>query len=430
MLIKNSIIVLFLKVFGIVMQFAAIFILTNNASEEIFGEYSFLNSILLVIGAFCLLGMNNSFLQFSGKLQAENNIGLLKILYKRNVIILTLVFLFIIGLYFVLAYTLEIKYFKDETIRGIYNLIVLILFPYSLTLLNFQVLRGINKLFLSELTSNIFRFGGLLILVIFLYYLDRFEFLLYGYLILFWLLSTITTLIILFHFLKLKIRINKNLKDLEFKKIISTSFPMSFSLISLLLMQSIDVFIIERYLDFEYIAYYSSAIKITTGIGLILTTINSVIAPDLSKLFFLKDYIGLKKLIQDSTMLNFYLTAPIVLTIYIFSEFLLSLFGSNYIEANSALKVMVVGQMLNAFCGSVGYYLNMTGREKVFLKIILLALLINLVLNLVLIPLYGINGAAWATSISLVFWNVFGVIYIYKKDRIGVFIFSNKFLKT
>lgn len=412
------------------MQFAAIFILTNNASEEIFGEYSFLNSILLVIGAFCLLGMNNSFLQFSGKLQAENNIGLLKILYKRNVIILTLVFLFIIGLYFVLAYTLEIKYFKDETIRGIYNLIVLILFPYSLTLLNFQVLRGINKLFLSELTSNIFRFGGLLILVIFLYYLDRFEFLLYGYLILFWLLSTITTLIILFHFLKLKIRINKNLKDLEFKKIISTSFPMSFSLISLLLMQSIDVFIIERYLDFEYIAYYSSAIKITTGIGLILTTINSVIAPDLSKLFFLKDYIGLKKLIQDSTMLNFYLTAPIVLTIYIFSEFLLSLFGSNYIEANSALKVMVVGQMLNAFCGSVGYYLNMTGREKVFLKIILLALLINLVLNLVLIPLYGINGAAWATSISLVFWNVFGVIYIYKKDRIGVFIFSNKFLKT
>lgn len=414
--------------FGVVLQFLAIFMLTNNAAEEIYGKFSFLNSILIVVGALCLLGMNNSFLQFSGKLQAENKFSFLKTLYRKNVVILAMVYLALVAVYILIAYVLDFTYFKDS-IKNIYNYIFLALLPYSLSILNFQVLRGINLLFMSEFSSNVFRYGGLFLLVFLLWYFQSFDLLIKCYVILFWVLSIITTTIIIFHLSKLELTKQINLDELSYKKIIRISFPMSFSLISLLIMQSFDVFIIERYLSFEYVAFYSSAIKITTGIGLILTTINSVIAPDLSKLFFSRRQEELKKLIEESTMLNFYLTVPLVFLVYIFSGDILNLFGPNYTQATLALKIMVVAQVLNAFCGSVGYYLNMTGKENAYLKMLLLALALNIVLNLLLIPKYGIEGAATATGLSLILWNFIGVIYIYKKDKIGVFIFSKKILR-
>jgi O-antigen/teichoic acid export membrane protein len=54
----------------------------------------------------------------------------------------------------------------------------------------------------------------------------------------------------------------------------------------------------------------------------------------------------------------------------------------------------------------------MTGKEKVFQNIILAATALNIALNAVLIPRYGINGAAVANMIALVFWNLSSVTYI------------------
>ena len=82
------------------------------------------------------------------------------------------------------------------------------------------------------------------------------------------------------------VKLKEASKKIRYLEIIKVSFPMSFSLITLLMMQSFDIFILEKYWSFEKVAYYGAAVKITTGIGLILTTINAVIAPDISKLYF------------------------------------------------------------------------------------------------------------------------------------------------
>ena len=76
------------------------------------------------------------------------------------------------------------------------------------------------------------------------------------------------------------------------------------------------------------------------------------------------------------------------------------------------MVILIVGQMMNAFAGSVGYLLNMTGGQKIMRNIAGIAALLNIVLNTLLIPSYGINGAAYASAISLASWNVLAVIYI------------------
>ena len=64
----------------------------------------------------------------------------------------------------------------------------------------------------------------------------------------------------------------------------------------------------------------------------------------------------------------------------------------------------------------------MTGKQKKLNNILISGLIVNVVLNLVLIPIYGIEGAAIATLISMVFWNSLIVAVIYRADRIKIFI--------
>jgi O-antigen/teichoic acid export membrane protein len=76
-----------------------------------------------------------------------------------------------------------------------------------------------------------------------------------------------------------------------------------------------------------------------------------------------------------------------------------------------ALIILCVGQLFNAFSGPVGIILQMTGNQKIYQNILFVAAVINITLNISLIKDYGINGVAFATAISLSFWNISAFIY-------------------
>ena len=74
----------------------------------------------------------------------------------------------------------------------------------------------------------------------------------------------------------------------------------------------------------------------------------------------------------------------------------------------------------------------MTGNEKLVSKIVLSAALLNVMLNYYLIPIFeaydswsGIEGAAIASSICLIYWNALGLYFVYKHH--GFLMFPNPF---
>ena len=103
----------------------------------------------------------------------------------------------------------------------------------------------------------------------------------------------------------------------------------------------------------------------------------------------------------------------IVITYFIPST-ILSMFGDEFKLAAMCLIILSIGKMFSAISGSVGTFLQMVGRQKIFQNILLVAALINIVLNSLLIPKYGIEGAAVASTASGVFWNLLMIIYIKK----------------
>jgi len=73
---------------------------------------------------------------------------------------------------------------------------------------------------------------------------------------------------------------------------------------------------------------------------------------------------------------------------------------------------------VNAATGSVGNLLTMSGHERDAARGFVFAAVLNLVLNVLLIPAYGIVGAAVAAAISLISWNLILAALVYR--RLGI----------
>ena len=95
----------------------------------------------------------------------------------------------------------------------------------------------------------------------------------------------------------------------------------------------------------------------------------------------------------------------------------MGLFGEQYKQGANLLRILVIGQFINVITGSVGFLLNMTGFEKDMRNIVFLSGAIALLLNFILIPIYGVTGAAIATSIAIALQSLFAVYMV--RRRLG-----------
>jgi O-antigen/teichoic acid export membrane protein len=166
------------------------------------------------------------------------------------------------------------------------------------------------------------------------------------------------------------------------------------------------------------VGVYRIAFKIATLITFIQFAVNSIAAPNIASLYANNNMEGLRKYTRQIGVVNALFAIPIFILIIAFPETLLNLFGAEYSSGKLLLPVLALGQLINALCGPVMYILNMTGKEQESQRIMLWMSVINIVLNLVLIPAYGIIGAAIATSISMIAWNVIAAVLVYKYYKV------------
>ncbi|MFS1439392.1 flippase [Shewanella sp. 10N.286.48.A6] len=167
--------------------------------------------------------------------------------------------------------------------------------------------------------------------------------------------------------------------------------------------------------DNESVAYFKVAMQAVALIALGLTAVNTVIMPNVARLYKKGDLKGTQELLTKSVRLSSFVSLPIIFFLIVFGELTISLlFGKGYLEAYPILVILCFGQLINVLMGSVGVVLNMTGNENSALKSLSMTLIVNLLLLATLVPLYGRIGAAIAVSVSLVCWNVLMARSVYK----------------
>ncbi|MEH6407993.1 MAG: polysaccharide biosynthesis C-terminal domain-containing protein [Leeuwenhoekiella sp.] len=415
----RSIKALLLRIMGVGLLFLTTLYLTNFYAASIVGEYEFARSILLFLGSLVLIGTDQSILYYGGFLKAKNATSELFPAYKKMVLTVFFLSAALCIVFMVLPKSLYHTIFRDNTSYILMQKVGAVLFFYALTLLNTEYFRAIDRLYLSELFRSFIKYSPLAIGVFFLNYFNKQSYLIDVFLYGFIALAIITSIIVISKKGKKK---KTTHDDLGFIKIIKRSYPMAISSLGFFLLLSIDVLFLKRYSNFANIAYYAVAIKIIFVLSLILNGINASIAPKIAELYSKNEHIELKALLRSNARLIFFLSLPLILLIIFFPASLLGLFGNQYIVAKGALYLLLGGHLASTIFGSAAVYLNMTGKQRLFQNILLITVLINLVLNWVLIPKYGIEGAAVASSFSVIFWNVVAAIKIYKADGIKLFV--------
>jgi len=185
---------------------------------------------------------------------------------------------------------------------------------------------------------------------------------------------------------------------------------------------SFDVMFLKKFKGNEEVAYYSLAVKLMTLLLVVMNSVNITISPKIAEQFFSNNRNELIKTMKNSARMIFLISIPTVLFFCFFSTYILGFFGEKYLVVKEPLIILMVGQGICSIFGSVQVYLNMTGRQNIFQYILISAVLINFTLNRTLIPIYGMNGAAFSYVASMFYWNLMATITIYRKDRIIVFL--------
>lgn len=180
-----------------------------------------------------------------------------------------------------------------------------------------------------------------------------------------------------------------------------------------------DIVMLGFFVPAEDVGLYRVAVQGALLVIFGLQVVTMITSPYLARLHAQNDIKRLQRLITISARVAFAASLAITLVYLFFGDLIIELFfGEEYLRSYEPLLILSAGQVINGMFGPVGMLLSMTGHERDTAKVLSIAALTNVVLNLMLVPLYGMNGAALATALTLTFWNV--MLWRYARLRLGI----------
>jgi len=165
---------------------------------------------------------------------------------------------------------------------------------------------------------------------------------------------------------------------------------------------------------------YAACVRVALAMVLFLTAVSYVFSPFVADLHARGETEKLDGLFKSITRWTVAGTIPLLLLMLLALAAILRLFGgSDFTSGTTALRILVIGQAINVSVGAAGFVLIMAGRTGWDLTVYAVSAFLDLVLSLILVPKFGINGAAAAQAITIGLsnWLRLGLV----KKYVGIF---------
>lgn len=162
---------------------------------------------------------------------------------------------------------------------------------------------------------------------------------------------------------------------------------------------------------------YGPAAKIATLALLGINAVNMMLGPMLSK--STEDRAQLELLARKGAWISLSLATIATLLIWVGAELLLRLYGAEYVESATCLRILTFGNWLNAATGSVGLLLILTGHHHLFARILVAAAVLHAGLCFVAASFGGRIEVAIVTTVTIVFWNSWAWLEVRRRIQIN-----------
>lgn len=418
-LMRGGIGALLLKILNIILTLGLSVVLTRALGAELFGTYTFIFAIIALLAVPAQFGMTTLIVRETVKAESQKDWQLLRGLWRwAN--------LSAFGISAILI-VLSIIYAKlivnsTSLINSSAFLYAIMAIPFiALSALRSSSLQGLRKIVQSQLPESIVR-PLLLICFIGLYW----AFFSKSFTNESAVILNVTSIVLSFIFGAWLLHRETPIEVLSKPEPKYKSREWFNSIIPFSLMEGVSV--INTQTDIVMLGVFGSAVDVglyrVASQGALITTVGLTAVAMAAMPFFARfyaqgDLLKLSRAAVITARVSMLLAIPLSIVFIFYGDIALSLFfGEEFENGYLTLIILTVVQLINAIFGTSGRILNMTGHEKDTLNGMLTATLCNVILNFILIPMYGVEGAAWATGTSILLRNIMLWFMVY--HRLGI----------
>ena len=182
-----------------------------------------------------------------------------------------------------------------------------------------------------------------------------------------------------------------------------------------------DLLVLQLFRPPQDIAVYYAAAKIIGVAGLVYFSVAASSAHRYAEYQVAGDNARLAEFVAGSVRLTFWSTFIVVAGVLALGKPFLSLFGRDFVAAYPVMFVLAIGILARASIGPAERLLNMLGQQRACALVYAGAVAVFLAVAVVVIPPFGIVGAAAAMSAALIVESC--SLYFIAKRRLGLHIF-------
>jgi O-antigen/teichoic acid export membrane protein len=183
----------------------------------------------------------------------------------------------------------------------------------------------------------------------------------------------------------------------------------------------IDTLMIGKYLNLKDVAIYGPSLFIATSIVVPSRAIMSIVTPIVANAWAENAIDTIKDLYRKTSIAPMTITILLFLLVWTNIDLIMHYYGKDFGNGKYIVLFISLGNIMNIATGINGTIINTSRLYKVDIVFQLVLIVLTVSTNIILIPIYGLNGAALATGITILLYNTLKLIFVYVKFNMQPF---------
>lgn len=161
-----------------------------------------------------------------------------------------------------------------------------------------------------------------------------------------------------------------------------------------------DTFFLTLTRSASEVGTYNAALRTTLLLNVLASSVNALYAPMVASHHNQERHAEIQEILRIFVRWCMMLTLPIVFSMAFLSDQILGLWGAEFQEGSTTLAILAVGQLAGLLSSLLAFTLLMSGKQVIEVMNTAAVTAVNISLNLVLIPKFGVEGAATSMFVS------------------------------
>jgi O-antigen/teichoic acid export membrane protein len=420
---------LIVSVAGIVVVLLSYLLRVILARTLTLADYGLFYAVFAVVQLFLFFegfGTPTALVKFISQFKSQEEYGKIKTIIFSTFFIQLISLSFISLILYLIAPFLAEHYFKTSAAELLIKLFVLYILLGFLFKLTRGIFNGFQKFKIFALMEPI----RLIIVIFSLFILLALDYGVLAPILAFniaWILTVLFFVIPLFKTVKFsKYKISK--PYLMGRKLLKFGFPLMFVGVSSKVISYLDTIVLTYFIGLDQVGIYNAILPSSLIFLFLGNALANVLLPVSSELWVSKLKDKISSSLNNAYKFVLFFTLPLILAVMIYAEFFIGfVFGEGFVPGANVFRILLIGVAFFSIAVMNNSILVGVGKTKTVMKILISASIINLILNLILIPSFGIMGAAVSTSFSYILVLAFNYNFI--KEKMGVSLNKSNIVK-